>query len=121
MGPLFVLLTALGWGIGWPMMKLAMHDWPPLFARGVAGMAGAMGLTLVALLRRETLLPTQNMIWRLLLGALTNVFAWMGFTALSLLWLRVSEAALLTFTMPIWTALLAWPMLGERPRARSLI
>ena len=45
----------------------------------------------------------------------------MGFTALALLWLTVAQAALLTFSMPIWATLLAWPILGERPRLRSVI
>jgi drug/metabolite transporter (DMT)-like permease len=45
----------------------------------------------------------------------------MGFTALALLWLTVAQAALLTFTMPIWATLLAWPILGERARLRRVI
>ena len=49
------------------------------------------------------------------------MFAPMGFTALALLWLTVAQAALLTFTMPIWATLLAWPILGERARLRSVI
>jgi hypothetical protein len=30
-GRLLVVLTAVGWGVGWPMMKTVMHDWPPLY------------------------------------------------------------------------------------------
>lgn len=119
-GRLLLVVTAVGWGFGWPMMKLAMQDWPPLFARGTAGVAAAAGLALIAVLRKESLVPPRGSLGRLSLAAAINVFAWMGFTALSLLWLHVSEAALLTFTMPIWTALLAWPVLGERPTARSV-
>ena len=55
------------------------------------------------------------------MGAAINVFAWKGFTSLSLLWLHVLEAALLTFTMPIWATLLAWPVLGERPTMRTVV
>jgi drug/metabolite transporter (DMT)-like permease len=119
-GRLLVVLTACGWGVGWPMMKTVMHDWPPLFARGVAGVMAAAGLALAALLRREQLLPPRALVGRLALAAGINVFAWMGFTALSLLWLHVAEAALLTFTMPIWATLLAWPVLGERPTLRGV-
>jgi drug/metabolite transporter (DMT)-like permease len=120
MGRLLLLATAIGWGFGWPAMKIAMQDWPPLFARGSAGVTAAAGLALLAALRGESLVPPRASAGRLGLAAAINVFAWMGFTALSLLWLRVSEAALLTFTMPIWATLLAWPVLGERPAARSL-
>ena len=37
-----------------------------------------------------------------------------------MLWLEASEGALLVYTMPIWATLLAWPVLGERPSARSV-
>jgi drug/metabolite transporter (DMT)-like permease len=33
---------------------------------------------------------------------------------LGLLWLPASEAAVIAYTMPVWAALLAWPILGER-------
>ena len=120
-GLLLVVATAVGWGLGWPMMKIAMHDWPPLFARGCAGLAAALGLAIIALVRGQNLLPSRSLAPRLALGAATNVFAAMGLTALALLWLTVAQAALLTFSMPIWAMLLAWPILGERPRLRSVI
>src|SRR5215218_2694929 len=121
MGRLLVIVTAAGWGLGWPMMKLVMHDWQPLFARGTAGVIAATGLVSAAALRGDALLPPRALLRRLALASGTNVFAWMGFTALSLLWLNVSEAALVTFTMPIWATLLAWPLLGERPATRSVL
>jgi drug/metabolite transporter (DMT)-like permease len=103
------------------MMKIAMHDWPPLFARGCAGLAAALGLTISAVVRGQNVLPSRSLASRLALGAAINVFAPMGFTALALLWLTVAQAALLFFSMPIWATLLAWPILGERPRLRSVI
>lgn len=121
LGRLLAVFTAVGWGLGWPAMKIAMHDWPPLFARGAAGIVAAAGLALAAALHGKALRPPRASIGRLVLAAAINVFAWMGFTALSLMWLRVSEAALLTFSMPIWVTLLAWPVLGERPTTRSVV
>ena len=41
----------------------------------------------------------------------------MGFATLALQWLRVGQAAVLVYTMPVWAMLLAWPLLGRRPRA----
>lgn len=59
---------------------------------------------------------------RALLGfALLNVSAWMGFSTLGLLWLGAGEAALVAYTMPVWAAMLAWPLLGERPTARRVL
>ena len=78
-GLLLVVATAVGWGLGWPMMKLAMHDWPPLFARGCAGLAAALGLAIIAVVRGQNLLPSRSLAPRLTFGAATNVFAPMGF------------------------------------------
>ncbi|UOM36266.1 DMT family transporter [Acuticoccus sp. I52.16.1] len=116
LGWAFLSVTALGWGLGWPMIKIAMEDWPPLFARGAAGLVAAFGLLAVGAVRRDVLLPPRSACGPILVAAFTNVFAWMGLTALALLWLNVSEAALVTFTMPIWATLFAWPLLGQRPR-----
>jgi drug/metabolite transporter (DMT)-like permease len=103
------------------MMKVVMRDWPPLFGRGIAGLLAASVLALAAALRGQSLLPPRALIPRLGLAAAINVFAWMGFTALCLLWLPVAEAALLTYTMPIWAMLLVWPMRGERPTMRGVV
>jgi hypothetical protein len=27
-------VTAFGWALNWPLMKLLLQQWPPLFARG---------------------------------------------------------------------------------------
>ncbi len=43
---------------------------------------------------------------------------WLGTVAMK--YLPISEAALLAYTMPIWTMLFAWPVLGERPTRRGI-
>ena len=52
---------------------------------------------------------------RLIMAAFLNVTGWMVLMGLALLWLPASEAALIAYTMPVWAAMLAWPVLGERP------
>jgi hypothetical protein len=41
-GSLCLVATATGWAFGWSAMKLLMGDWPPLFSRGVAGVAASL-------------------------------------------------------------------------------
>jgi drug/metabolite transporter (DMT)-like permease len=115
-GLLCVVVTALGSGLNWPIIKLLLREWPPLFSRGMAGVAAALGL---AALRGERLRIPLGALPRLALAAGTNVFAWMGFSTLAMVW-SVAEGALLVYTMPIWATLLAWPMRGERPTLRAL-
>ena len=114
-GLAFLLVTATGWGVAWVVFKIILSEWPPLFARGVAGLTAAAMLGAAALVVRQSLAVPSGARIRLGLAAFVNVFVWMGFTSLSLKWLTVTEGTLLTFTMPLWASLLAWPILGERP------
>ncbi len=120
LGVVALLITAFGWGLGWVAMKIMLQVWPPLFSRGVAGVVASAMLGVVAYRRQERLTIPRRAVPRVALAAFTNVFAWMGFSAICLRWLSVGEGALLVFTMPIWATLLSWPVLGARPTPRSL-
>jgi probable blue pigment (indigoidine) exporter len=109
-----LFITALGWGLNWPATKLLLAQCPPLTARGMAGIVASLALAGLAASRGEMLTVPHHLWWRLIWSALLNVSAWMGLTTLSLLWLNAGEAATLAYTMPVWTALLAWPILGEQ-------
>ena len=47
-GLVCLVVTSTGWGLNWPAMKLLLREWPPLFSRGLAGLAAAGALALVA-------------------------------------------------------------------------
>jgi drug/metabolite transporter (DMT)-like permease len=119
-GLLLLLLTALGWGSNWPMLKLLLAEMPPLAARSWAGMAAAALFALGASALGIPLAVPRRFWGRLAVASLLNVTAWMGFATVGLLWLRASEAAILAYTMPVWTALLAWPVLGDRPSGQRV-
>jgi drug/metabolite transporter (DMT)-like permease len=110
-----LVLTTLGWGLNWPAMKLLLAEWPVLTTRGTAGAMGFAMLLAVALLRRESLSVPRPLWPRLLVASLLNVTAWMGLASFSLLWLSAAEATIVCYTMPVWAALMAWAVLGERP------
>jgi drug/metabolite transporter (DMT)-like permease len=120
-GLLCLLVTVVGWGVNWPVMKFLLREWPPLSARGTAGITAAVALALVATLRGERLTVPVRSVGRLLVAAGLNVTAWMGLSTLSLLWLDAGQGALLVFTMPIWATILAWPVLGDRPTAGHVL
>lgn len=55
-----------------------------------------------------------RVLWRwVLIGGVLNYGAFTVFTALSLVWLDASQAVVITYTLPVWASLLAWPALGE--------
>lgn len=120
-GFLFLAVTATGWGVNWAAIKILLREWPPLFSRGISGVAAALLLTGVALAFGESLRVPRRCIVPLLFAAFTNVFAWMGFGTMAMKYLPVSEGTLIVFTMPIWAMLFAWPILGNRPTARDVV
>lgn len=114
-GLMLLAITSVGWGFNWPATKFLIGELPPLTLRGTSGVVGALLLALLALVRRQSLHVPRKIWSRLLPAALLNVTGWMVLMGLALLWLPASEAALIAYTMPVWTSLLAWPILGERP------
>jgi drug/metabolite transporter (DMT)-like permease len=119
-GFLFLAITSIGWALNWPAIKILLREWPPLFSRGVAGVAAAVILAVIALARRESLKVPRGSGAALLFASFTNVFAWMGFGTMAMKHLSISEAALLVYTMPIWAMLFAWPLRGARPTLRDV-
>jgi len=113
-GLLFLLTTSVGWGLNWPVMKFVFSEWPPLSARGWAGVIGAAALALYAVGTGVSLKVPADQWPRLIISAILNVALWVAVMSYALLWLPASEAVVIAYTMPVWTALLAWPLLGER-------
>ena len=117
----FLAVTSIGWGVNYGTIKILLREWPPLFSRGISGVAAAILLAGVAATVGESLRVPRRYIVPLLFAAFTNVFAWMGFSTMALRYLAVSEATLLVYTMPIWATLFAWPILGQRPSSRDIV
>lgn len=116
-----LLVTSVGWGLNWPVMKFLLTEWPPLFARGIAGLVAALALALLARASGEQLAVPRSAFARLATCAFFNVFAWMGFSTLSLRWLTAGQGAMLVYTMPVWAMLIAWPVHGKRPHAGGVV
>lgn len=115
LGLVLLMATAVNWGATWPLMKFLLTEWPPLTMRAIGSGALAVMLALGALAFGIRLHVPRDQRARLVLFSLLNITAWMAFGTLALRWLTASEAAILAYTMPVWAALFAWPILGEKP------
>jgi drug/metabolite transporter (DMT)-like permease len=110
---ILLLCVALIWGLNWQVMKVALREIPPLGFRAFTALAGGVGLMLVACLMRQPLLPPKGT-WRvLLLLAGTNITGWNILSIYGILLLPSGRAALLAYTMPMWTILLSTLWLGN--------
>jgi probable blue pigment (indigoidine) exporter len=114
-------VTALGWGLNWPVLKLLLAEMPPLAARGFAGVLAGLALAVLAGLSGVSLAVPRSRRGALVAAAALNVTAWMGLATMGLLYLGAGEGAIICYTMPAWTALAAWPVLGERPSAGRVL
>ncbi|SEB84062.1 DMT family transporter [Bradyrhizobium erythrophlei] len=123
LGLAFLVVASTGWGLNFPIMKFLLTEWPPLSSRGLCGVVGAIALALVAVARGQKLRVPEGMWLRLALVSTLSIGGWVASMGLALIWLRASEAAVLGISIPVWVALVAWPVLGERvslPRALAL-
>lgn len=109
---LALFILAFFWGYNWVVMKSALQFAGVFqFIALRTGIGAVCLFILIAIMRKPfkiKCLPTL-----LLLGLLQTS----GFTGL-LMWALVEggagKTAVLTYTMPFWVMLLAWPLLGEK-------
>jgi drug/metabolite transporter (DMT)-like permease len=114
-GLAFLLVTMTAWGLNWPVMKYLLSEMTPFALRGISGFAGAALAFVVAARLGERLAPPLGQWPRLVVYSLLNLTSWAGLSIIALTWLPASEAAIVSYTTPLWTALLAWALLGEKP------
>ncbi len=109
---LALILLCLIWGYNWVVMKNALHFSGPYDFAALRTILGALCLFIVMLILKKPF-KIQEIPRLIVLGLLQTA----GFTGL-LVWALVEggagKTAVLTYTMPFWTMLLAWPLLGEK-------
>ena len=111
---LIPIALALFWGLNWPAVKIILSICPPFTLRLLGLGSGAVLLLLLARAKRVPLLPPRES-WRgIIVGGLLAVAAFNLLVAWAQLSTSTSRAAVLTFTMPMMSAALAWWWLGER-------
>jgi drug/metabolite transporter (DMT)-like permease len=111
-----VLLAALTllWGLNWPAMRVILAEMPPWHFRVLCLGAGGGALLLVAWLRGRPIAVPRAERWPLVASSLTGITGWHMLTAFGLMLIEAGRASIIAFTMPVWVAILAGPVLGER-------
>lgn len=101
-----VLLTLM-WGLNWPVMKLSLREIGPLHFRSLTMALGALVLAGYFAVQGLQLVPRGASEWRsvVMLG-LPNVLGWHALSIIGVAHLPAGRAAILGFTMPVWTVLL---------------
>ena len=113
---LMLVILCLLWGVTWPVMKIALNEIPPLSMRATTAGISALTMLLICLVRRRSLRIPNARTWaHVFVMSLLNIVAFSLLSAFAQIATDTSRVAILTYTMPAWTVLLAWLTLGERP------
>lgn len=115
---LLVFLT-FAWGLNWPVMKLGVTDFPPLTFRALCTLLGLPVLALIMRVRKIPFFIPRDKYRELFWLGLTNLVIWNVLIILSVKNLSSGRAAILGYTMPIFSALLGTWFFGARMNARN--
>jgi drug/metabolite transporter (DMT)-like permease len=104
----------LAWGFNWTAMKVALAEVPPWTFRSFCLGLGA-ALLFAALRAGGQRLAVPRAEWgRLALFALFNISCWNMLIAFGVALIPSGRAAILAYTMPVWSIPLSVWLLGER-------
>jgi drug/metabolite transporter (DMT)-like permease len=117
---LLVLLT-LVWGTNWPLFALAVREMSVWTFRAIAVTVSGLVLLGIARARGQSLaVPRRH--WRTVAAAtIAYLFVWNIASTYAAILLPSGQAAVLGFTMPLWSALISWAVLGERLTGRLVL
>lgn len=115
-----LLALTLMWGVNWPMMKLSLQQLSPLYFRASTMLLGATWLFVYVAAKGERMRPAGREWLAIATLGLPNVLGWHTLSIFGVQELASGRAAILGFTMPIFTVLIGALFFGERitPRVR---
>jgi len=118
---LLLVAMTLVWGTNWPLFPLAVREISVWTFRSVSMVgAGCLLLTIARLLGQPLAIPRKY--WRTVtLGTLFYRVVWNLTSTYAAVLIPSGQAAVLGFTMPLWSALISWLALGERLRPRLVL
>ena len=114
------VLTLL-WGSSWPLVPLIVREIPVWTFRAIATTgAGAILLGAARVRGQQLAIPREH--W-LTVGASAILYlaVWNVSSTYAAILIPSGQAAVLSYTMPFWAALLSWAVLGERPGGRMVL
>ena len=111
---------SLAWGFNWTALKVALSEVPPWTFRSLC--LGLGSAVLFAALRAggQRLAVPRGQWGRLALLAFLNITCWNMLVAFGVALIPSGRAAILAYTMPVWSVPLSIWLLGERVTPRKL-
>jgi drug/metabolite transporter (DMT)-like permease len=112
---LLVVLLAFAWGGNWIAVAMGVQGGePPWGLRCFSSSLGGLTLMAAALLTGRSLKVPRGQRIHVMVPGFLNVVCFQMFSAFAQLHGATSRVVILTYTMPVWTAILSHFVLGER-------
>jgi len=117
---LLAILT-LVWGTNWPLFPIAVREVSVWTFRAVALSVAGITLLVVARLRGQSLAIPRDQWLTICTATFFYLVLWNIASTYSAILIPSGQSAVLGFTMPLWSALISWAVLGERLTGRLLL
>ena len=117
---LLAVLT-LVWGTNWPLFAFAVREVSVWTFRAVAVTLAGVVLLAVARLRGQSLRIERRYWATIVVATCFYLVLWNIASTYSAILIPSGQSAVLGFTMPLWSALVAWAVFGERLTPRMAL
>ncbi|HZP76951.1 MAG TPA: DMT family transporter [Pseudolabrys sp.] len=109
-----VLLLGLAWGFNWIAAAIAIPETPPWSLRFAGLTIGSATLVIAAWLSGRSLYVPKGQRLHIAVAGFFNVAAFNMLSLFAQMSGTTSRAIIVNYSMPIWMAVMAWVVLGER-------
>jgi drug/metabolite transporter (DMT)-like permease len=116
---LLIILT-LVWGTNWPLFKYATQEISVWTFRSIALLISGSTLLLIAHLQRKSLAISKEHWLRIGAATFFYLILWNITSTYAAILIPSGQAAILGFTMPLWTALITVFLLGQKISLRLI-
>jgi drug/metabolite transporter (DMT)-like permease len=117
---LLVVLTIV-WGTNWPLFAFAVREVSVWTFRAVAVLLAGVTLLAVARARGQSLVIPRHYWPTICVATFFYLVIWNIASTYSAILIPSGQSAVLGFTMPLWSALISWAVLGERLSGRLML
>lgn len=116
-----LVIVTLAWGSTWPLFSVAVHEVSVWTFRAISvTVAGLVVLGAARMRGRSLHIPRRH--WaRICVATFFYLVLWNIASTYAAILLPSGQAAVVGFTMPLWSALLSWAVLGERLDTRLVL
>lgn len=111
----------LVWGTNWPLFSIALAELPVATFRTVVLTAAILMLYVVMRLRGESFAVPPGRWPPLILASMMNITVWNIATSLAVLYIPSGHASVLSYTMPLWVALMGFVVFRQPLTGRLLL